>query len=783
MKKFLLMLLLFFGLVLVGCGETPSEKPSDEENKEENKDPNQEDNKPTEITIKNGTEVAKILLAQQRLDSSVFDDEDSIFNVGYKAFNNIIERTKFNNRKYSGRPNETYTEVDGDIYKWYNDVDYSNFISFFNSYAETIEHSAKRGVELIDYTKKYIRVVNKWVKQYNQEYLLIVTEDSEMIISRYDNQYIDICKRYTNEDGLSVYEMLQLSNEHMTRMKYIPGLVYEYSTKASNGYGHYLLADNHKGYWQVLSSNGMQSYQFEGNTIETNTMTYLVMKEEATYILDYTIESNGYSYLGNIRIVSSDGKSDLLSLSQNRIELFNTGVKGLNHLEIEASKDKVGDFDPNSDEKLYVYEQDNFDHIKGEYKIYSTSGWKSATAVCENGLSLTEGDVLLDEKVVVERIDVSYVAGCDSYGRIPFSTNATTLDEQFEILEELMKVTGLTFRRDYDTVISCLKYAIKDAQNFTKFFTINDYHITDLEDIKKAYEIEDNKFNDLLDTYNQVKDLKPIDIEDQETYNDNIYFSDIEILGGSITNDEFKVTINELKIKVKDTLLFVNDEEYMIVLGLLTSDEIITYISEEDLKTKYVKGEEFILTQTKEIQFDTLVTGEYVLVAYVALASEHIRITNYEKLQAEVIESVAQYIGYKNTIKNNQEGNLMIVSEVDYNIYVNVSGDYTYQDLENLLGQYAYDYGMIEDFIIEMNDNENWVLFEESSIEDDQPIIDDEIKEESSEEKQEGELSGNEETSKEEAIVFVEKGQYRMKYNSNAPEGVDNEYYIYVTIE
>ena len=178
MKTNKLLALLLVLPLIVSCGETPSETPS------ESIPSHQDSNKPTEpqtpsINVDNGTDAAKLLLANERLDSSVLEGSNNIFTKGKKAFSKIVNETRRYTVKYAGRPNETYTEIDGDTIKWYNDVDYSNFNSFFESYATNIENSALRGGQLIDDTKKYIRVIGKWVNVGGQEYLLKVNEVSE----------------------------------------------------------------------------------------------------------------------------------------------------------------------------------------------------------------------------------------------------------------------------------------------------------------------------------------------------------------------------------------------------------------------------------------------------------------------------------------------------------------------------------------------------------------------------------------------------------------------------
>lgn len=710
-----------------------------------------EDDNNQVLEVKNGTEVAKILLANERLDEKVLEQSGTLFTDGKKAMARIIDQTKQYLKRNAGRPNETYTEVDGDTIKWYNDVDYSNFMSFFESYAVNIEDSAQRSADLIDYAKKYIRVVNKWVDQGFQEYFLVVNENSEIIINRDKDQFINLCKRYTDENGNSVYEMLQgKTTETLIRMKYIPNLLYEFVIQFGNDESSkmYLNADKSKGYWTIFCGNGIQGYtDSDGKRIENFDPILVALKDESNYKLNYHIDTNGKGEINMIDIISTDSKTDLISLGVNHMDFFNTGIKGLDHIEITAPKDKIGDFDPNSREELYVYEQNNINDKGKNYKIYSTSGHKSATAVLENGMTLTEEDVLLDGKVTVGRIDVSYVAGCDSYGRIPLRTTATNYDEQFEILEEFLKETGITFRRDFDDVINGLKYALKDVKSFGDYFTWNGYHLNDMDSVKKAIQLENEKTEQLKSLYNQVKDIEVIDIADQEKYNANIHFSNIIITNpGTITNNGFTVSIKDFSVKVEDTLLFVDQEMYKVVFALLNKEgNLISFLNEADLTTQYIKGNELVLTQTKDITIEMLEAGEYTLVAYVALASEGIRVTNYQKVSAEITELARNEQGFKNTIKSNANKELVIISEIDYNLYCEFEGEFTYEMLKEFMGQTAYDHGMIDELKIEMLDGENWILVEATS-----------------------------------AKIFAQ-GQYRMKYIVNSEN--QKEAYVFVTIK
>ena len=146
-------------------------------------------------------------------------------------------------------------------------------------------------------SKKYIRVVNKWVDEGFQEYFLVVNENSEIIINRDKDQFINLCKRYTDENGNSVYEMLQgKTTETLIRMKYIPNLLYEFVIQFGNDESSkmYLNADKSKGYWTIFCGNGIQGYiDSDGKRIETFDPTLVALKDESNYKLNYHIDTNG----------------------------------------------------------------------------------------------------------------------------------------------------------------------------------------------------------------------------------------------------------------------------------------------------------------------------------------------------------------------------------------------------------------------------------------------------------------------------------------------------------
>lgn len=695
-----------------------------------------------------GTDAAKLLLANERLNGDVIRNSGNLFTTGQEAMNNIVKQTKKYRKQLSGRPNETYTEVDGNTYKWYNDVEYSNFGSFFESYAVNIEDSAKRGSELIDYVKEEIRVVDVWVKDGGDEYLLKVDKISETIFSR-NNEYnqVEMCKRYTNESGNDVYEMYIQNDNATTRMKYIPGLLYEFGIE-SDGYTHYLIADNSKGYWNVVSTTGVHEIVLDDVTVyEDFTINAMMMKEEAFYKFFHSLNSDEQmtSDINSVSIISNDGKTDLVTIGNGYIELYNTGINGLDHIEIEATPEFVGDYNSEDPSVKYVYKQENVDNKNKKYYIYSTSGAKSATAVLENGMILTKGDTLIDGEVEVGRIDVGYVAGCDSYGTIPFTFASSDLNETLDTLKMILNETGIIFRRDLDEVIAGAEFAVNDVKNFGDYFQLNGYNINSIENAKLAMEIESSEISEFEAIYSLVKDLNVINRRNQLELDENINFANLVITNnGKVENTQNHINVEGLSVKVEDTILFVDGEEYKVVLALETSNNsLIPLSSANELKETFVVGNSFEMAQTLSVDIPVLDAGSYSLVIYIANAEEGIRVTNPVHLTGEFENYFINNDGLRQDILVTENSNLVINVYNEYDIYLQTTSSFTYDELVAFMAQSSYNHGMINETIIEKFDGANWNVIKSGSL--------------------------------------IDNGQYRMNYIVTIEESVSQGYVI-VTI-
>ena len=207
-----------------------------------------------------GTEAARLLLAEERLNAKLLRNEGNIFEDGVAVMNNLAKTAMENlNIPRVGRKSPSVTPlastqslstelkgtgggkvvIDGDTYTWSDFVENNNSYDYFENLTGNIVHNAEMGADLIDNVKKYVRIVDKWVAfDESTKYYLHVEENMEYLIERYTGGGFDqlkICKRSKNAEGKDMYELYHSSADTQTdtqyeeRMTYIPGERYELS--------------------------------------------------------------------------------------------------------------------------------------------------------------------------------------------------------------------------------------------------------------------------------------------------------------------------------------------------------------------------------------------------------------------------------------------------------------------------------------------------------------------------------------------------------------------------
>jgi len=678
-----------------------------------------------------GTEAAKILLANERLDAESLQTSGNLFTTGEAAMKRLANEIKKYSKRYAGRDGETYSERKGDTVYWYNDADYSNMGSYFESYSDSIESQAKRGAEMIDYTKKNIKVTEKWVSGTfsTEDYLLHVDGNSETILTRLENQY-EFCRRTMNEEGLNVYEMFITNSETKSnvKMKYIPGLVYEFCENSDWG-AHYLIADNYKGYWTVMTNTrhyGREEYM-DGHFYES--FYFLILKDDVKYETGFMFNQfpGDKSSIDDmeLELVSSDGKTDLFSYRDGEFTLRTTGLEGIKWLQ------STGTFtDDYTNQDADILEADG---------IYNS--------ITPPEVHLENGEVWYPEKTKFDNVSIgltraSYVHGCPSYGDIEISIDYKSDDHIKELLEFIGN-HGISFRRDHQDVYNDFYYATKEATSVKNYYKWHGYPLNTKEGIIAAFEEDDRQIQEARDLCAKYENAPTISKGSQAAISGDLEFPTLTNATSSLaTLDDVTLKVPSLKLEFPQSKLFIEGEKYSVGFGL-AKEENGVYL---DILPIIQEGEFDLSSQTitldKEIKLNLprVDEGKNVLVTYL-VTKDGIRVSKPTPIKVEAFDNFEiSSKGIKNIYKNENES-LVIEASFDSEVYLELEGTYEYAELHKELSSNAFLYGLVEENeIIEVLDGNTWKT-----------------------------LAKNE---------SISNGTFRMKYLNN-----DQEAYVYATIK
>ncbi|MBE6619844.1 MAG: hypothetical protein E7625_00570 [Ruminococcaceae bacterium] len=697
-----------------------------------------------------GAEAAKLLLAGERLDAQLLKNEGDIFEDGAKIFRDLaaIAQANFADVTYAGNGvtvvplslgNNGYPvvaplglgqsaggslktvsstkssdgsvlEIDGDTYKWSNFAEYSNSHDYFSNITNNVVSNAEMAADLIDRTKKNVRVVDKWVDIWGDQYYLHVEDNCEILFNRQDD-FLRICKRSKNEQGVNVYEVYQTSPSAEMRMTYIPGRKYEYTMRSSsNDTGHNFIAENTKGFWEVLDVGGRAPYY---------NVSLIVLKDDICYDAFYNPNEDGRG-LGGLQVISADRKTDILRatgiLTEERgmVELSLQSFDGIKEIRIEVEPDKIINVtEQGFDEELYYLEQDG-------QRYYMTSGLKSAEVVLNNGMVLRDGDRYLDGRVEVRRTLVSFSnkenGSCGYTSAMDMEIIADTYEKRMETLREFLALTGLVCKRDMDYVRAGITQAYAELDQLVKYKQWNESPILTGEDIAKGCENLDAKYSAWQATYDAIKDAEMIDFSNTEIMELNIHFAPITAQKATVVKNEgLLVSVTELALTVEDTTLLVENEPYMVNFALVgTGSQGLTHVTLGETQTaSYDGGSTFTVTQTTTFEIPVLVPGDYTVVAYISTA-DGIRMSGYTDV---VFTEVAPYEGTQANLAikvgQGSEGQLAVSYEYIREVEVAVtfeSEQVTYAAMHVALSEAAYTYGFaMEEAMVEVKgEGDTW---------------------------------------------------------------------------
>ena len=753
MKKILALLLMITVItgMLAGCGKKGGSETGDEGLNGDN------NGGIGEVTVLpeglSGIDAAKLILANERLNSQLFKDTDSLFASGATAFANLYDIAEQNMKihtapedniellnsgstaKSYARPlsasytssaefiadesyelsNGSILEIDGNVYRWKNFGEYSNSYDYFLNITNNVKTTAEIGARLIDDTKKYVRIVDTWVKIGSEEYYLHVEDDTEIIYCRSES-YSEICRRYKREDGVNVYEIYNKnSNGGTTRMVYIPGEKYEYSY-IIDGFDHNFLAENTKGFWEVVDV---------GKTDWGYNVSCMVLKDDICYDSFYDPETKEISML---KVISSDKKTDIIDIRMNDLSAFVMlklqGFSGVDYIElITDNVVPLGAENYDYDKYVYVYDVPA-NPKQEEHRVYMP-GTNDCTLVLKNGLSIGTEDDILDGKIDIHAIRVEHASMegyTDGYaGYISMGVEGKTYDEVMNTLEEFLLLTGLRCNRDFEAVKSGIIQAYTELGQMTKYHTWNESPIATLESLGVGYANNLAKHKSFSDMFDAIKDAQVIDFEDKEAVALNIKFAPITAQNAtSVKNDGLSVSVTELSLSVEDTLLFVVGEKYMVNFAIVevseNSNSGLNHVElYESLSVEYTDEEVFKVSQSASFEIPVLAEGKYTVVAYIS-TEDGIRSSGYQSVAFTEVNKYEKAHGNLNVlIDKGTDGTLSIsvaeISEVEVAVEFPSETVPSYTDMFLALEKEAYLYGFVDEgaLLEKSEDGVTWV--------------------------------------------------------------------------
>ncbi len=660
-----------------------------------------------------GKDAASLILANERLNSQLLKNSNNIFEDGSETLMDLAEKVRVSlasntvimdeesgKADLAGTTYKTvdgsYVNINGNRYRWGGFTEYSNSYEYFKNLTTNITNSAEMGATLIDDVKKYVRVVDMWVDVHGVEYYLHVEENSELLFSRRD-EFVEICRRTKTEDGSNLYEIARVGENGGTmRMVYCEGKICEYSY-IYESFNHNFLAVNNKGFWEVV----------DVGVIETHyNVSCMVIKNDICYDSFYAPEAPGQ--LGMMKIISSDRKTDIINFLSGeehasisvKLQAF-TGYKGI---EVETTPDKVKPLESLDYESDLFRYTDTFDN-----PVYVITNQRAGKVLLDNGKTIAANDRFLDGKVVVHSVFLEH------FGREPDETtngrygggyvpsfdivvDGDSFEEQMANFEAFLSEVGLVCTRNIDYVKAGILRAYLELEQFVKYHEWNESPIYTEDDLARGWQNNLAKHEFYKELYNEIKDAEVIDFSNKDRIELAIKFAEIKAQkAASVVNDSLRVKINQLELTVEDTMLFVENESYVVSFALIGKDNTLTHIDTEgQTGVKYDGAEVFTVSGNAEFDIPILALGEYYLAAYISTA-DGIRTSAYTKLVFTAFTETEKSVGNTKVTLLKQDTNELTVKYgeiIDVNIALGGTA-YTGAEMTEALSKEIYKYGFV----------------------------------------------------------------------------------------
>ncbi len=601
--------------------------------------------------VKGGTEAAKLLLANERLDENVVKGK---IDLGLDKF--IADASAENIESL----NKYYGRGDGHtpLYTWSDFPASNDTLDQFGSFVINIEHEAAEVAEDIVNMKNNVGIVDKWVKVGRELQMLRVYENSDVLIVKGIYDDIHVYYRYTDSDAKNVYEMysFMIYDDGTTgeiRTVYIPGNRYEYHYINSDGFEDYVIMENSRGYWMCTRYG-----YFYDNGKDHAIFTPLVIKDGLCYATNISIESGTAG-------IKKNG-STLVDIASGR-ELLGVGMidNGSYGFSLPLSSVKSGFQVVGSDEAV----------VDGSIILSSTINYFR-----------TDKGGYLNSDTDPKNEDYSFLGGYVNYdyskeiykGALEFESTKSDLsfEESISGFSKYIDDLGITLYRGINEIADAFNHAFLLADNFGDSFEWNGYNMNSIANVMAARNSLKSDFRDARAEYDKVKDNETVIFKQKLAA--NVDFADVSILNMDANSyNNGVITIGGISVQINDTVLFESGEKYTLKVALSLCDEngnpisvnTVPLVNSAEQAVSFNGGAVELSAFGSFAVPKNLTQGDYALVIYGATADEGIRVTDMVKVGSfstynEAFESAAMDIRVTNvqdtlhiryTIKNSHD--------------------------------------------------------------------------------------------------------------------------------
>ncbi len=661
-----------------------------------------------------GTEAAKILNARNRLNITV--NESGSWNEIMGEIETESNKGEFlsqanktglgQNTAYAQKSDKVLPGTvvkessaakiykDGNKYHFQNISGASNTGIVVESRFFGIDFDVERAAEIIDIIKNQLNITNKWVEIRGSEYLLTVEDNLEKLFCRYATEggmQISVCERTTRDDAKSVYQMYydilegdEIKRYNPSYMVYIPNERYEYYYEHDGNGTDYVIAENERGYWNILMPNvHKDGYGDCSNLVIKNGFAYYnssgLIDENSTEI------SCGE---GGV-VISNDLKHDIISISGGH-NSSSTAIylENINNLSYFST----------NEENISIYDSSVFFG-------YQVNDGSNIEVVLTNGSVIKTGDVVTTDSGTVEvgvGESIFYTnpgfADEQQSARILLDISGGTVDEKLKVLYEFFDATGIEFAYDKNSISSTLDVGSDMFDSISDNYLWNGERINTLQGLIDGQKNLHQTWDYLLNEFNKVKDNEKQSVINLEAVGSSTNFANVRSLVGennSYSNNIIK--IDNLALTVDKSRLLENGKSYILKVGISKAIEGSEYTGEftvglkaKNGETKYTyEGSNLTLTQSGEYELPSVLDeGNYVIVAYVATADEEIRVSKivpiaFLNTEEEMIEndfSVRKVWSNNGSLMVNYTPNLEIVVSMK-----EIKATYTYNEVRRAL--------------------------------------------------------------------------------------------------